>query len=320
MTDEELDRLARQDVAVRFTPPAPGSDPYLRLLERAMTMSTIDLAPAEARPLKSHRRSLRWTAVAVGAAAAVIAAGAVLPRTPAEPVHPESAAAAMRLAADAVTEVKSLRIRGDSVSVPAARFGLGPEHPDPKGSWSLTEISGTDSRVTTWAYATARPEGYQETRIGDELYQTDEHGNVTKDSYSRPRDPNQESRDAAVVPFSPAAGHVIAAAAGDRTLRELGDEKLAGLNTRHFQISLVERSMATEPVPAILQLPRAELTRFGLQNIDGLGNVTLDFWVSDDHLIRRVSSRWSAGPDAVTTLDFFDFNEPITIRAPKLTK
>jgi hypothetical protein len=301
VSDDELDRLARQDLSPRFAPPAPGSTRYQRILEAAMTTNTINLEPVETRSPKPRRRWSGWTA-AVGVAASLIAVGVVVLQRPADPVDVEPPAAAMRLAADRVTEVRSVRFR------------TGPEPLGPGLSWSETEVSGGNIHRSFWRHGDTRP-GSQLTRVGDDVYLTDEDGKVTKDDYTSPRDPTMEYTILKFAPFTRSAGRVIAAAAGDPTLAELGDETVAGRNTRHFRISLVERSTATEPVPSIVKLPPAELAWFELDGIDAYGTVTVDFWVSDDHLIRRVGISHSSGNVA---LDFYDFNEPFTIQAPKL--
>ncbi|MFG1609920.1 hypothetical protein [Actinoplanes sp. NPDC049265] len=295
MNDDELDRLARQDVALRFAPPAPGSDRYQRLLERAMTTNVIELP-------KPRRRRLVWTVAAAGVAASAIVAATVVLRVPAAPAPAEPAAVTMRLAADRITEVSSVRVKS------------GIPDPKPGQSWCESEVSGDRIHSACYDYGKTTP-GSQFTRIGDTIWETDEHGKVTKQSASRPSDPDQEPRDTTPAPFTQAANHMIAAAAGDPSLRELGHQPLSGVDTRHFQITVEERSSAAEPVPAVVRLPKSELMWFDLEGLDGYPTTTLDFWVSDDHLIRRVGV---TAPWGNSTTDFYDFNEPVTIEAPKV--
>jgi hypothetical protein len=296
MNDDELDRLERQDVAPRFAPPAPGSDRYQRLLESAMTTNVIEMRP-------SRKRRLAWTAAAAGVAAAAIVAATVTLRPPAEPVRAEPAAATMRLAANRITEVTSVRIRS------------GIPDPQPGQSWCESEVSGERVHSSCFDYGKSAP-GSQLTQIGDDIWETDEHGKVTKQSASHPSDPDEEPRDVTFAPFTQAANHVIAAAAGDPSLRELGQEPLSGVDTRHFRITVEERSSDADPVPAIVRLPQSELVWFDLEGLAAYPTTTLDFWVSDDHLIRRVGV---TGPSGRTTTDFYDFNQPVTIEPPKVS-
>lgn len=297
MSDDELDRLARQDVALRFAPPAPGSDRYQSLLERAMTTTATAPRPVEARPSRRRRRWIGWTTAAVAAAASVIAVGAAVVRGPAEPAHAEPPATTMRLAAQALTEVKSLRLR---------------EVPDDGGPWCETEVGGGDIHYSCFSPGETEP-GFEYTRIDDDVYLTDERGKITKDSYRKPRDPKMEYEISDYAPFTRSAGDVIAAAAADSSLTELtelGEQEVTGVNTRHFRISVAERTKDSDPIAAIAQLPSAELAWFGLDGIDEAQGVAVEFWVSGDHLIRRVAV--SNKP----SIEFYDFNAPITIRAP----
>jgi hypothetical protein len=285
MTDEH--RLEQQDVALRLAPPAPGSDRYQRILERAMT-STINATTITPPPARKTRW-VRWGAAAVGAAAVVVVAGTFVLGG-----SPQPASAAWLAAAQHTEEVKSLRI---AVTNP----GSGGQFA------AKIDVNGADSRSVYTSNETKNPT--VTTVVGGEIYETDSQGRTSHAM----RDPAP-----VVAPFARAAGHVVAAAAGDGTVEELGQDKVDGVETRHFRTTLKERTSAAQPEPALAKLPKSELTWFDLEDVDAYSSgVLIDIWVSDDHLIRRLSVDVPQQEGNTTVMDFSDFNAPIEITAPK---
>ena len=281
-----LEWLGGSDPVLRDAPPAPGSDRYRAILEKAMTQT---VAAPQVTPVRRRRRWAGVAALATGAAAAAVAVTVALGGQSQPSVLPQASGPTILLAAAESTEkVTSLRFS-------EAVHGGG-------GFSSEGEVSGADWRVVT------KGEGTSETTtvVGDYQYVKPAGGKTKREKLGA---------DDKMVPFAKSAADVVRAAVNDANVQTVGTEEIRGVNATHYRLTLPERTGAADPEPALAKLPENELAWFQL---DGVGSysstVTLDIWVADD-LVRRIGGTIE-GQDPLATIDFYDFNAPITIKAP----
>ncbi|MDP9820054.1 hypothetical protein [Spirilliplanes yamanashiensis] len=282
--DRELDLLRGLDPALRDAPPAPGSARYDAVLERAMTQQTISPAPAPGRTARTPKRRWRGWAAATGVAAAVVA-GAVAVAVLGGPAP--SASAAVLQAADRTGAVTSLRFASRIVDSPAGFAATG-------------EVAGADYRIVRTG------EGVTSTTtvVGDDVWETGPDGAVTRGKV--------EEGDR-LAPFGRSAANLVRAVAGDGDVTEVGTERLRGVETTHYRLTVPERTSAAQEAHPLSALPAAELMWFDLEGVDSFGTLTLDVWVAGD-LIHQLSA--GVAGQSTHVVEFHDFGAAITVTPP----
>ncbi|GAA2564283.1 hypothetical protein GCM10010435_40700 [Winogradskya consettensis] len=290
--EEEIERLRRLNPVVRSAPPAPGSTRFNAILERSMSQtSTLNRLADPAPP----RRRTRWTVVAgiatASVAAAVVAAVSLAggPGQRSAPgTGPVDAGSVLLAAAERTEQVSSLRF-----SQP------------PQGGAAFSaegEVRGANSRIVS------KGEGVTETTvvIGSDRYVTSADGTTRKETIPD---------DQKLAPFARAAGDLTRAASQDRNVAVVGTEDVRGVKTTHYRLTLPARTSAADPASPVTELPATELAWFELEGVDSYSApVQVDIWVADN-LVRRISGTVQ-NQDPLTTVEFYDFNAPISITAP----
>jgi hypothetical protein len=79
-----------------------------------------------------------------------------------------------------------------------------------------------------------------------------------------------------------------------KKVEKLGNEEIRGVTTTHYQAHLDSTKPGVNPVES----------------------VTVDAWIDDQGLPRRVRVPFGAGGDAAAVVDLFDFGVPVDIEAP----
>lgn len=288
MTDPDplLAELAGLDPAATDLPPTRGSVRDRQILEHAMSTATDPRPEADPVPVDrpTRRRRLRPALLAGAAVAAAVLTVVVVAR-PDGNVDP---VAAVTMAADAMGDVDTLRVRGT--------------YEDSRGTRTLeSEVDGSNSNVRfTNADGST---GEWRVVIGDQEWDDEEDG------------PTTVTPDMVNAPFPEASQAVVNAALKGAEVREVGTEDVSGVETTHYAIELGEPGIA-----ALAALPPAQTARFELEWAGGVQ--ALDVWVADDLIRRiRVVNQGPAGPDGedgtvTVTLEFSDFGADITIRPP----
>jgi hypothetical protein len=281
----DLERLGQLDPARHDAPPAPGSARYNTILEKAMSQTITQTPVEQHRPNpRSRRRWIGWTALTTGVAATAVAV-AVSVGGPS--VSPASAAASLKAAADQTGKVTSLR------------FASG--EPDSEFS-AAGEVNGSDYRTVSKGEGTSSTI----TVVGRVEYATAADGKTTR---------RKLSADERPAPFTQAAADVVRAVAADANVEQVGSDSVRGVESKHYRVTLKERTSDADPANPLAELPAAELAWFDLDNVDSYSaDVTVDVWVADN-LIRRIGASVE-GQDSISSNEFYDFNTPITIKAP----
>ncbi|MEV4703845.1 hypothetical protein [Actinoplanes sp. NPDC049316] len=288
--DRGIERLGALDPVLRDAPPAPGSARYRAILEKSMTQTStpirVDRTPAA--PRRGKRRAV-IAALVMGVAAAAVAVTVAVTGNSQPSVSPTASGPSILLAAAEKTQnVKSLKFS-------EAVHGGG-------GFSAEGEVNGDDWRIVT------KGEGTSETTIvvGDVRYTTPAGGKTTR---------KKLSAEEKMVPFTKAAGDVVRAAVSDGNVQRIGTESVRGVEATHYRLSIAERTSAADPDVALAKLPDTELGWFGLDGLASYSSpVTVDIWVADN-LVRRIGGTIE-GQDPLATIDFYDFNKPVTIKAP----
>ncbi|MEV6843739.1 hypothetical protein [Actinoplanes sp. NPDC051411] len=277
--DADLARLSRLDPARPDAAPAPGSLRYDLILEKAMTQTISP--PLPSRP--AARRGLTWrSAVLTGAVAVTLAAAATAGVLA---TRPGSASAAVLTAATRTGEVTSLRTVDESV--------------DAGGGHSTTraEFSGDDLKLVS-----------QDSIGTDELTVVGGYAWENKTEQGRTENSGKQklTPQSRLAPFAESTEHVIRAALQDANVKRLGTTEIRGSKATHYRLDLTDVSRA-----ALTALPEAELAWFDLDSVHR--SATVDIWIADD-LIQRIVVHV---PDYMqSTIDFYDFNAPVSITAP----
>ncbi|WP_199516310.1 hypothetical protein [Nucisporomicrobium flavum] len=288
--DRGIERLGALDPVLRDAPPAPGSARYRAILEKAMTQTTTPIRAAEtpAAPRRGKRRAL-FAAMATGVAAAAVAVTVAVTGNSQPSVSPTTSLPSILLAAAEKTQ-----------NVTSLKFS---EAVHGGGAFSAEgEVNGDDYRIVT------KGEGTSETIIvvGNQQYTTPAGGKTTR---------TKLSADEKMVPFTKAAGDVVRAAVSDGNVQKIGTESVRGVEATHYRLTIAERTSDADPAAALTKLPDTELGWFGLDGVAGYSSqVTVDIWVADN-LVRRIGGTIQ-GQDPLATIDFYDFNKPVTIKAP----
>ena len=287
--ERELEWLGGLDPVLRDAPPAPGSDRHRAILEKAMTQTATPIR-THTEPAAPRRR--RWAglaALATGVAAAAVGVAVVVGGN-AEPAAPPTASGPTILLAAAKSTEKATSLRFSEAVHGGGAFS------------SEGEVSGADWRVVS------KGEGTSETTVmvGDYEYVTPAGGETTR---------KKVPADQRMAPFAKAAADVVRAAVNDANVEKVGTEEIRGVTTTHYRVTLPERTGAADPEPALAELPENELAWFQLEGIGSYSSkVTIDVWVADD-LVRRIGGTVE-GQDPLSTIDFYDFNAPIAVKAP----
>lgn len=285
--DELLTELTRLDPTHHDGPPAPGSTRHHSILEHAMTTTA---------PVERPRRPARRTVLALGAAAAVVAAiGIAVLVEPGQDPTPASATEVLTSAATTTGDASTLRAAGTY---------------DHGGGHVNTLTSDIDGADYTLSSTTTGPDGSSDERtvvIGDQVWEDEGPGGAFLQRTAPPEERN--------APFAESSEAVVKAALAGSEVTDLGTEEVRGQETTHYRIALTPRSIS-----ALAELTPSQLARFELENPGGVDH--LDVWVSDD-LIRRiqvVTSSVVMGSDhqlpATATIEFFDFGADIAITPP----
>ncbi|WP_018217086.1 LolA-like protein [Salinispora vitiensis] len=87
----------------------------------------------------------------------------------------------------------------------------------------------------------------------------------------------------------------------------VGEETVDGVRT-------VQYTVTTTPEKLAEAQPEGSSDLSTLGDTLGATEVTLDIWIDEEHLLRR--SRSDLGEAGVTTVDYYDYNEPAQIEAP----
>jgi hypothetical protein len=292
--------------ALRAAPPAPGSPRYNAILERAMSQTATPSAIRDyhnGAPSISHRsrpfRSWKgWatmgTAVAAAAVFVAVAVG-VVPGIN----QPRPAAAAVLSAADRTA--KETRFRSESVN----RYKTKTAPPEWKTTSGTAEFNGSDFRLLEHT-----PYGdHVYTGVGKNFYETFRgKTTVNSQSFSSPGDrPFLMDQT-----FAQASAILVRASLTDSDIKEVGDEQVRGVATKHFRVDLS---------PAAVQALAKAATANSLYEWFGLNGDTstiqsMDIWLDGNDLIRRI--QWN-GTDVTGTNEFYDFGASITINAPAVT-
>lgn len=285
-----LEWLGGLDPVLRDAPPAPGSDRYRAILEKSMTQ-TVTPIRTHAEPAAPRRK--RWAglaALATGIAAAAVGVAVVVGGGTPEPATPPTASGPTVLLAAAKSTEKVTSLRFSEAVHGGGAFS------------SEGEVSGADWRVVS------KGEGTSETTtmVGDYRYVTPAGGETRREKVPA---------DERMAPFAKSAADVVRAAVNDANVEKVGTESIRGVNTTHYRVTLPARTSAADPEPALAKLPESELAWFELESIGSYSSkVTIDVWVADD-LVRRIGGTVE-GQDPLSTIDFYDFNAPVTIKAP----
>lgn len=275
--DADLARLGRWDPARPDAAPAPGTLRYDLILEKAMEPSSSPSTRLARRP--------RWTwrsAIVTGAVAVILAAAATAGVLA---TRPASASAAVLTAAGHTGKVTSLRTVDDSI--------------DAGGGHSTTraEFSGGNLKLTTQDSI-----GTDElTVVGDYAWENRTEQGRTENGGKQKLTP--ESR---LAPFASSTEHVIRAALQEANVKKLDTTDIRGNRATHYRVDLTDVSRA-----ALTALPEGELAWFDLDSVHQ--SATVDIWIADD-LIQRIVVHVPGYMQS--TIDFYDFNAPITITAP----
>jgi hypothetical protein len=277
--DADLARLSRLDPALPGDAPAPGTLRHDLILEKAMTLVAPDsLVATPVAPRRRRTRGAILTGAVAAALAVAVTAGVLATR-------PGSASAAVLTAATHTGAVTSLRTVDESV--------------DAGGGHSTTraEFSGGDLRLSSQDSIGTDVV----TVVGDYVWENKTEQGRTENSGKQKLTP--ESR---LAPFASSTEHVIRAALQDANVKRLGTAEIRGNEATHYRLALTDVSRA-----ALTALPEAELAWFDLDSVHQ--SATVDIWIADD-LIQRIVVHVSDYMQS--TIDFYDFNAPITITAP----
>lgn len=288
--DELLARLELLDPTRADEPPAAGSSRYTSILKRSLNGVVHEPAPQVDRASSSvverqRRVPRRWVLVSAAAAAAVAIGGYVV----LQPGNEPSAEAAIAEAADALSEVTSLRA---SIDV---------DYPGNDDATVTGEFDGDDLRLVQTAMDGPR----ETTTIVDGTVFVTVDGRTTSD----PTEP-----DDSLAPFGQASGAVVHAALRDSDITELGIDNIRGTSSAHYRLELDDPASSE-----LAELPRSQTEWFFLLYLDPRDpdyrdHVTFDLWVGDG-LIRRIQV--STGQDHTAyTAEYHDFNADITITPP----
>jgi hypothetical protein len=281
--DADLARLSRLDPARTDAAPAPGTLRYDLILEKAMTQTAEPTIAPPPSPRPARRRP--WTlrsAILTGAAAVTLAAAATAGVVA---TRPDSASAAVLTAATHTGRVTSLRTVDDSVDAAGSH------------TTSRAEFSGDDLRLTSQDSL-----GTDEvTVVGGYVWE-----NQTQQGHTEYGGKQKLTPENRLAPFAASTEHVIRAALQDANVKKTGTTTIRGSRTTHYRLDLTDVSRA-----ALTALPVGELAWFDLDSVHR--SATVDIWIADD-LIHRIVVHV---PDYMqSTIDFFDFNAPISITAP----
>jgi hypothetical protein len=281
--DADLARLSRWDPARPDAAPAPGTFRYDSILEKAMTQTTIPAPQREHEAPATFRRRWTWRSASLtGAVAVVLAAGVT---TGVLATRPGSASAAVLTAATHTGKVTSLRTVDESIDAGGGRSTTRASFHGNDLQLSSQDSIGTD----------------QLTVVGDYAWEIRTEQGRTENSGKQKLTP--ESR---LAPFAESTEHVIRAALQDANVKKVGTTAIRGTTATHYRLDLTDVSRA-----ALTALPEGELAWFDLDSVHR--SATVDIWIADD-LIQRIVVHV---PDYLqSTIDYFDFNAPITITAP----
>ncbi|HEV2810609.1 MAG TPA: hypothetical protein VGV93_09475 [Acidimicrobiales bacterium] len=284
MTDR-ISELADLDPTLGAPPPAPGSDRFRLIQEKAMQTitTTTDKAPrSNTPPSPSNPRRGRLLQLVAAGAAAVLAASVLMMGSDNTP----AAAAVVSDAAENLEEVRTLR----ATLVQTYPHGV------------LTfegEFAGADGRqLATQRGADAA--SWEIIVVGDSMW-TVSNGDVRQETV-----PSEEQ----LAPFAKASAAVLAASLEGTDVRELGTEPVRGRDTVRYRILPDERSRA-----ALAALEPGELSWFALEDPSAV--TAIEVWVSDD-LVRRIEIIFSDDHFMTTSAaDFYDFGAGIVISPPR---
>jgi hypothetical protein len=293
--------------ALRDAPPAPGSPRYNAILEKAMTQTATPSAifdyhdgtasiPRRRRPTRSWKG---WAAMGVAAAAvaAAVAVG-VVPGVN----QPKSAEAAVLTAADRTA--RETRFRSETVNT--YKTTTSPQE------WKTTsrtaEFNGSDFRLLEHT-----PYGdHVYTVAGKNLYETFRGQTTVRSLDSFSSSPSGDRPFFITQTFAQAARSLVRASLTDSDIKEVGDDQVRGVATKHFRVDL---SPATAQALAKAAEADSLYEWFDL-NGDTSTIQSLDIWFDDNDLIRRI--QWK-GTNVTGTNEFYDFGASITINAPAVT-
>jgi hypothetical protein len=285
--DEDLfERIARLDPARYVQPPAPGSDRYLAIREKAIRLAVdapaaIDDDPASAGATGRHRR--RWLRVAgVAAASVVVTVAFGLWQSGDGP----SAAAAVRSAAESLDDVISYEGRRTH------------ERPDASVETDTLRVAGDDFEfVSETSFADGRVARFAVT-VADGVQYVSEDG----ETVTEPLGPD-EGLDGS---YADASAALVVASLDGSDVTEAGSETINGVVTTRYDIALTARS-----IDALSMLAPQQLAWFDLDDPSQVDQLSV--WIADDHL-RRIEVAHSDG--AATRTTFSNLNGEITITPP----
>jgi len=275
-------------------------------MTQTVTPSTIvdhyNGAPSISRRRRPTRSWKGWAAIiGTGVAAAVVAAAVAVGVVPGIN-QPKSAQAAVLTAADRTA--KQTRFRSETVNT--YRTTTSPHE------WKTT--SGTaDFNGSNFRLLEHTPYGdHVYTVVGKNLYETFRGQTTVRSLDSFSSSPPGDRPFFTAQTFTQAAASLVRASLTDSDIKEVGDEHVRGVATKHFRVGL---SPATAQALAKAAKEDSLYEWFDL-NGDTSTIQSLDIWFDDNDLIRRLQWR---GTNVTGTLEFYDFGTPVTINAPAVT-
>lgn len=256
------------------------------------TVTPIDRTADRAR---SRRRAFGWVGAATAAAASVLAVSVVVLGD-----APQSASAAVLAAAEQTGKATSLRMVSQLPTTDSQGKPL-------KDKLTTTgEVDGADFTLVH----RSEPSGdtLTITVIGDVRYHGRPEGNFSE------KIPAEQRR----APFAKAARNVFRTAVEASDTKEIGTEKIRGVDSTHYRLTVKPPAGSTDQTHPLAKLPATELDWFGVASFltkpQAKADVIIDLWVADG-LIRR-SDFTVPAENWQQSNEYFDFDKPITITPP----
>jgi hypothetical protein len=100
---------------------------------------------------------------------------------------------------------------------------------------------------------------------------------------------------------------------GSKRATKLGTETIDGVATTHYRVTVDKADALSKATPKQRELLQRLLRLAGQRGVDAEPN-TVDVWVGDDGLVRRMTQKLGALGSVTTT--FSDFGAPVHIEAP----
>jgi hypothetical protein len=290
-----LSALEQLDPTRADVPPAAGSARYHSIRETALALSGDDSdsqpsvrAFTSTRPASAGTRRRRTRLLSLAAAGLLIAIAAVIVFQPGDEPSP---AAALTHAVENLSDITSMRA---TIEV---------EYPGGDGATSTLEMNGDDMQSII-----AAGQSSESWTVVDGTEYLTRDGQTTVE----PLNPNF-----VLDPFGQASAAVVTSVLAESPVTEIGTEMVRGVNATHYRLDIGDPSET-----GLARLPRATAEWFNLwswvaeEGPDRAWDVSIDLWVSDDDLIRRIRVSADEPHRQAFTAEYFDFNADIVITAP----